>query len=43
MFDEENWQAVLVNGFELLSSGTTGEANRIFQPPKNIDTHKNKF
>jgi len=31
MFDETNWQAALKNGFELQSSGTTGEPKRIFQ------------
>ena len=36
MFDEANWQAALVNGFELQSSGTTGEPKRIFQTPAKL-------
>lgn len=31
MFDVTNWQAALADGFELQSSGTTGEPKRIFQ------------
>jgi acyl-CoA synthetase (AMP-forming)/AMP-acid ligase II len=31
MFDEDNWQTVIANGFELQSSGTTGKPKRIFQ------------
>jgi acyl-CoA synthetase (AMP-forming)/AMP-acid ligase II len=33
MFDEADWQAALGTGFELRSSGTTGEPKHIFQPP----------
>jgi acyl-CoA synthetase (AMP-forming)/AMP-acid ligase II len=36
MFDENNWQAALANGFELQSSGTTGEPKRIFQTPAKL-------
>ena len=36
MFDENNWQAALANGFELKSSGTTGEPKRIFQSPAKL-------
>ena len=36
MFDDTNWQAALVNGFELQSSGTTGEPKRIFQSPAKL-------
>ena len=36
MFDENNWPAALGNGFELQSSGTTGEPKRIFQTPAKL-------
>ncbi|MGB5519935.1 MAG: AMP-binding protein [Gammaproteobacteria bacterium] len=36
MFDNDNWQAALANGFELQSSGTTGEPKRIFQTPAKL-------
>ena len=36
MLNEGNWQAVLENGFELQSSGTTGEPKRIFQTPTKL-------
>ena len=36
MFDKDNWQAALANGFELQSSGTTGEPKRIFQSPAKL-------
>jgi len=36
MFNEDNWQAALANGFELQSSGTTGEPKRIFQTPAKL-------
>jgi acyl-CoA synthetase (AMP-forming)/AMP-acid ligase II len=36
MFDEDNWQAALESGFELQSSGTTGEPKRIFQTPAKL-------
>ncbi|MGB5456264.1 MAG: class I adenylate-forming enzyme family protein [Gammaproteobacteria bacterium] len=36
MFDIDNWQAALANGFELRSSGTTGEPKRIFQTPAKL-------
>ena len=36
MLDEDNWQAALANGFELQSSGTTGEPKRIFQSPAKL-------
>lgn len=36
MFDENNWRAALANGFELQSSGTTGEPKRIFQTPAKL-------
>jgi acyl-CoA synthetase (AMP-forming)/AMP-acid ligase II len=36
MFDEANWRAALVNGFELQSSGTTGEPKHIFQTPAKL-------
>ena len=36
MFDEDNWQAALANGFELQSSGTTGEPKRIYQSPAKL-------
>lgn len=36
MFDKDNWQAVLENGFELQSSGTTGEPKCIFQTPAKL-------
>lgn len=36
MFDEENWEAALANGFELQSSGTTGKPKRIFQTPEKL-------
>lgn len=42
MFDEDNWQAALANGFELQSSGTTGEPKRIFQTPAKL-LAANKF
>jgi len=34
--DQDNWQAALANGFELQSSGTTGESKRIFQTPEKL-------
>jgi len=36
MLVEDNWQAALENGFELQSSGTTGEPKRIFQTPAKL-------
>jgi acyl-CoA synthetase (AMP-forming)/AMP-acid ligase II len=36
MLDEDNWQAALEIGFELQSSGTTGEPKRIFQTPAKL-------
>ena len=36
MFDEDNWQAALANGFELESSGTTGEPKHIYQSPAKL-------
>ena len=36
MFDVDNWQAALANGFELKSSGTTGEPKHIFQSPAKL-------
>jgi acyl-CoA synthetase (AMP-forming)/AMP-acid ligase II len=36
MFNEDNWQAALANGFELQSSGTTGAPKRIFQTPAKL-------
>ncbi len=36
MFDEDSWPAALANGFELNSSGTTGEPKRIFQSPAKL-------
>jgi acyl-CoA synthetase (AMP-forming)/AMP-acid ligase II len=36
MLDEDNWRTALANGFELQSSGTTGEPKRIFQPPAKL-------
>ncbi len=36
MFDEDNWQAALANGFELQSTGTTGKPKRIFQTPAKL-------
>jgi acyl-CoA synthetase (AMP-forming)/AMP-acid ligase II len=36
MFDEDNWPAALAKGFELQSSGTTGEPKRIFQTPEKL-------
>jgi acyl-CoA synthetase (AMP-forming)/AMP-acid ligase II len=34
--DRENWQAALADGFELQSSGTTGEPKLVFQPPQKL-------
>ena len=36
MFDEANWQVALAHGFELKSSGTTGEPKHIFQTPAKL-------
>ena len=36
MFNEANWQAAMANGFELQSSGTTGEPKSIFQTPDKL-------
>jgi len=36
MFDEDSWPAALANGFEINSSGTTGEPKRIFQSPAKL-------
>jgi acyl-CoA synthetase (AMP-forming)/AMP-acid ligase II len=42
MLTEDNWQAALATGFELQSSGTTGEPKRIFQTPAKL-LAANKF
>jgi acyl-CoA synthetase (AMP-forming)/AMP-acid ligase II len=36
MFDENDFQDAVANGFELQSSGTTGEPKRIFQTPAKL-------
>lgn len=36
MFDEDNWQDALANGFELQSSGSTGKPKNILQTPAKL-------